>query len=259
MITRSAPPRASGKWIVLLCVFVALGCSAPGGYPPPRTVVTGPLPAGVDSDASAFRARIARYALSGNPHTRARAATCRPGSLDARGMARTLCSVYVKIEAVGDTRLIDPENAPVDGVPVARIENLDTQDTEAKLGLRPGIQAIYYLWVDRRPGSTKARWTLVETPMGAGIPTPIWQANLNLCHRYHEGDVRVSDADFYEYKYDDHPCDVAVSAERSTVQHAAFLPTEQLAALFGRIATFIRGESTAAEGGWISCSGGCCT
>lgn len=261
MITRSAPPRAAAKWIVISSAIVALGCPPPGGFPPPAPDWSTPLPTGVDSDAGTFRSRLdkgpprSRYS-----HTRARAATCRPGSIDSHGHLRSLCAVEVMIEPVGNTMLIDPDNAPATGVAVARIENLDTVDTEAKFGFRPGIQALYYLWVDRQPGSTKARWTVLQVPMGTGIVTAGYQADLKRCHYWTSADPPpVSDADFYEYKYDDHRCDVAVSAEKSSVQQASFLPTEQFAALVGRIAAFFRDEFTAADGGWISCSGGCCT
>jgi len=167
--------------------------------------------------------------------------------------------VDVVIEALGDTRLIDPDNAPATGAAVARIENLDTVDTEAKFGFLPGIQALYFLWVDRKPESTKARWTVLQVPMGAGIVRAGYQKDLKLCNHYYEGEIRVSEADFYEYKYDDHPCKVAVTAEKSGIRQASFFSSEQIAALVGRVAAFLRGELTAAQGGWISCSGGCCT
>jgi hypothetical protein len=254
MITRSAPPRAAAKWIAIASAIVALGCSPPGGFPSPDWST--PLPPGVDSDAVAFRGRLEKgFPRGGSFHTRARAAKCR----SERTYLRALCAVDVKIEPLGDTRLIDPNNAPASGVAVARIENLDTVDTEAKFGLRPGIEALYYLWVDRKPGSTRARWTLLQIPMGAGIVTAGYQKDLRLCNRYHEGEIRVSDADFYEYKYDDHPCEVAANTERSSVQQASFVSAEQFAALVRRVAAFFRGEFSAAQGGWISCNGGCCT
>jgi len=260
MITPSAPPRAAAKWIVITSAIVALGCPPPGGFPPPSPDWSTPLPTGVDSDAGTFRARVDKgFPRSGNSHRRARAATCRPGSIDSHGRLRSLCAVDVTIEALGNTLLIDPDNAPVTGVPVARIENLDTVDSEAKFGFQPGIRALYFLWVDRKPGSTKARWTVLQVPMGAGIVRAGYQKDLKLCNHYHEREIRMSDADFYEYKYDDHPCDVAVSAEKSSVHQASFLSTEQFAALVGRVAAFLRRDFTAAQGGWISCSGGCCT
>jgi hypothetical protein len=165
----------------------------------------------------------------------------------------------VKIEPLGDTRLIDPDNAPAAGVAVARIQNLDSSDVEAKFGFRPGIQAVYYLWVDRKPGSTKARWTILQVPMGAGIVTAGYQRDLKRCMYAHEGEIRISDADFYEYKYGDHSCEVMASADKSSTYEASFLSTENFVALVEHVAAFVRGKFSAAQGGWISCSGGCCT
>src|SRR5258705_687944 len=92
----------------------------------------------------------------GTPYDRARPGTCR------------LCVVIVRIEALGNTTAIDPNNAPAGGVPVARMQNLDPTDTEAWYGLEPNTRYVYYLWVDRKPHSTKARWTVVRVPVGAG-------------------------------------------------------------------------------------------
>jgi hypothetical protein len=255
MNVRPTPPRAAAKWIVLASAIVAVGCPPSGGFPPPSHDWNTPLPSGVDSDAATFREKLAMFSRSGSPHIRARAATCRPSPLRS---PRSFCAVDVKIEPVGNTLLIDPDNAPDPGVPVARIENQDTLDTEALFGFRPGIQAIYYLWVDRKPHSTKARWTIVEVPMGAGIVVAGYQKDLKLCHRPHQGEIRVSDADFYEYKYDDHPCDGDITLERSRFGEASYLPTQQLFSLARRMGDLLRGNLTAAQGEWISCSGGCC-
>jgi hypothetical protein len=249
MITRSAPPRSAAKWIAITSVVIALGCPPPGGSPYPRGDWSTPLPPGVDSLASTFRIRADGFPHSGNVHTRSRPATCPLGSL---------CVVDVRIEALGDTRLIDPDNAPPTGIAVARIENLDSRDVEAKFGFLPGNQALYYLWVDRKPRSTKARWTILQVPMGAGVVTAGYQKDLRLCNHPHQGEIRVSDADFYEYKYDDHPCDVSVGIEKSSIAEASFFSTGQFSALVARVAAVFRSELTA-QGGWISCSGGCCT
>jgi len=256
-MTRSATPRAAAKWIAITSAVVALGCPPSGGFPAPSPDWSTPLPTGVDSDAVAFRRRLDRGSPRGASfHTRARAARCRPGSLAS---PRSFCAVEVRIEPLGDTRLIDPDNAPDTGVAVARIENLDTVDTEAKFGFRPGTQALYYLWVDRKPGSSKARWTILEIPTGAGIVRAGYQKDLNLCMRYRAGEIRVSDADFYEYKYDDHQCEVPASAEKSSIYKASFFSSERFSALVGRLTAFFRGEFSMAQGGWISCSAGCCT
>jgi hypothetical protein len=260
MITRSTTPRPVAKWTMRFCAFMALGCTQSSGFPPPPTASGIPLPAGVDSDATTFRAHVdTSFPGRANPHRRARAAYCRAGSLDTLRAPRVLCSVDVQIEPLGNTLLIDPDNGPSAPVNVARLENLDSVDTEAKFGLRPGIQAIYYLVVDRRPGSNKARWTLVEVPMGAGIVRAVYQANLNLCHHWHEGDLKMSDADFYEYKYDDHQCERTVGAQTSSVNEASFFSIAPLARLIDRLAPLLHRELMAAQGGWISCSGGCCT
>lgn len=257
MNMRSAPSRAAGKWIELASVIIAVGCAPSGGFPPPVHDWSTPLPAGVEADAATFRGKLGLFPLSGSAHVRARAATCKP---DARRLRRRVfCAVDVNIEAMGNTLLIDPDNAPDPGVPVARIENLDSLDTEALFGFRPGIQAVYYLWVDRKPHSNKARWTLLEVPMGAGIVVAGYQKDLKRCNHTHEGEIRVSDADFYEYKYGDHPCELDVSLQPSRFREASFLSTEQFALLFRRVAAVFRGELMAAGGEWISCSGGCCT
>jgi hypothetical protein len=256
MITRSGPPRAAAKWVVVTTAIVALGCPPPSGFPPPIPDWSTPLPTGVDSNAGTFRAVLKGFPRSSTSHMRARAATCRPGSLDSRGHPRILCAVDVMIEPVGNTMLIDPENAPATGAPVARIENLDSVDTEARFGFRPGIQALYYLWVDRKPGSTKARWTILQVPISAGIVTAGYQADLRRCHVY---TPTSSDADFVEYKDYGRGCDSLATAEKPSISQASLISTKQFAALVGRVAAFLRGELTAAQGGWISCSGGCCT
>jgi len=140
-------------------------------------------------------------------------------------------------------------------VAVARIENLDTVDSEAKFGFRPGIRALYYLWVDRKPGLAKARWTILQVPVGAGVVTAGYQADLKLCHAY---TPVSSDADFLEYK-DYSRCNVLATAEKPSINQASVVSTERFAALVGRVVAFFRGEFTAAQGGWISCNGGCCT
>lgn len=255
MITRSAPPRAAAKWMAITSAIIALGCPPPGGFPPPRPDWSTPLPPGVESDAATFRARVGTFPRGGYSHTRARAATCSPSSYDSLGSRRSLCAVEVAIEALGDTRLINPDNAPATGVAVARIENLDSLDTEAKFGFRPGNQDLYYLWVDRKPGSVKARWTILQVPVGVGFVSAGYQKDLKLCHAYKPVS---SDADFLEYK-DYGRCTALATADKPSINQASLLSTDRFAAIVGRVAAFLRGELTAAQGGWISCSAGCCT
>ncbi len=249
MIKPSAPPHAVRKWIAISTAIIALGCRPPGGFRPSPAEWNTPLPPGVDANAATFHARVARaFPASGNSHTRARpSATCYP------------CMVQVKIEALGDTRLINPYNGPETGVAVARIENLDSKEVEGVFGFRPGIQAVYYLWVDRKPRSTAPRWTVLQVPMGAGIVTAGRQWDLVLCHRWPVGYRPSSDADFYEYRHGDRPCDAVGTAERSGIQQASLISTERLAAFVGGVVAFLRGGLTVSDGGWIDCNMGCCT
>jgi hypothetical protein len=253
MNTRRAPRHAAARWIVLASAIVAVGCPPSGGYPPPIHDWSTPLPPGVDSNAATFRGRMGALSRSGTYHVRARAATCNPSS---HRPPPSYCTVDVRIEPIGDTYLINPDYAPDSGVAVARIENLDSEDTETLFGFRPGVQALYYVWVDRKQPSTKARWTILEVPMGAGVVKAGYQKDLTLCHSYKAG---VSDADFYEYKHGDLPCGGSASLQGSRFGQASLLSMEQIASLFGRVAALFRGEFTAARGEWISCSGGCCT
>lgn len=242
MIRPSAPLRAAAKWKLVACAVAALGCRVSPSLAPAVTWST-TLPPGVNSDATAFRAQVAGFVPTGRVHSRPRAASC------------FRCAVEVTIEALGDTRTIDPNNAPAMGVAVARIENLDETDTEARYGFRPRSEAVYYLWVDRKPGSLKARWTVLQVPAGAGTVTAGHQKDLRACHVYKPD---YSDADFYEFKHRG-GCTVASSVEKSAISEASLLSTERLSALLHRIVALVRGELAAAQGGWISCSDGCCT
>lgn len=242
MIKPSAPPRAAGKWILIVAAVAAFGCTP---YPPPPLPPPDwgtPLPPGVSSDAPTFRAHVATFKPGGNAHKRPRAATCHQ------------CAVEVTIQALGDTRTINPNAAPASGVAVARIENLDPTDTEARYGFRPGNQAVYYLWVDRKPGSLRARWTVLQVPVGAGKVTAGHQKDLRVCHLFRPDS---SDADFYEFKHRG-GCTVAVSPEKSMISQASLLSSERLSAFVRRVAGLFRREFAAAQGGWISCSDGCC-
>jgi len=240
----SAASLAVGQWLVVSSLATALACaSASTNVPPPDS--DNPLPPGVNSDPAQFRRQISAFAPSGKPHTRARPGAC------------PFCLVSVSIEAVGDTREIKPDSGPATGRPVAHIVNQDSADTEAYYGIQPGIQADYYLWVDRKPHSLRAQWTLLRVPMGAGFVTAGHPRDLVLCHSHAYGEVSNSDADFAEYR---HPlgCDAIASAEGMNTNQASVLPI-RLSALFARIATIVRGKETAARGGWIECARGCCT
>lgn len=244
MSSYSAASLAVGRWLVVSSLATAFACaSAPTKLPPPDD--DNPLPPGVNSDAGQFRRQITAFAPSGKPHRRARPGTC------------PFCVVNVSVEAVGDTREINPEVGPSPGRPVAHIVNHDSTDTESYYGIQPSIQAEYYLWVDRKPHSTRAQWTLLRVPTGTGNVTAGRPHDLVLCHTRRDGEASSSDADFAEYR---HPggCDGIASTEDMNTSQASIFPI-RFAAIFARIATLVRGEATAARGGWIECARGCCT
>jgi len=245
-MTRLAPTaRPVGKWMAL-SLFALLGC-APSLYPPPPSSGWNtPLPTGVTRDAGVFRTQMAAVPVA-TTYERARPGTCR------------LCVVIVRIEALGTT-VIDPNNAPAGGAPVARMQNLDPTDTEAFYGLEPNTRYVYYLWVDRKPSSTKARWTVVRVPVGAGEDSAGYQKDLKVCHARPGGYTRGPDADFVEYRPGG-PCTaMAMTATPPTNMHvASLIPTESFLRVAARIFAFVRGSALIAGGGWINCSMGCCT
>jgi hypothetical protein len=243
MSRNSAASLAVGRWLAVSLLATALACAtASTNLPPPDE--KNDLPDGVSKNPAEFRQGVSAFARSGNVHKRARPGRC------------SVCLINISIEAVGDTWLIEPRNGPAAGTPVARILNLDPTDTEAYYGIQPSIQAEYYLWVDRKPGSRRARWTLLRIPMGAGIVTAGRPHDLELCKK-RVGEIRTSDADFAEYR---HPngCDPKADAEDLKASQASLLPIS-IEALFARIAAIVRAPPSLARGGWIDCARGCCT
>ena len=240
----SAASLAVGRWLAVSLLATALACAtAETNLPPPDA--KNDLPDGVSKNPAEFRQRVAAFTPSGTVHRRARPGRCSD------------CLIDISIEAVGDTRLIDPWNGPTAGTAVAHILNLDPTDTEAYYGIQPSIQAEYYLWVDRKPGSRRARWTLLRIPMGAGTVTAGRPNDLKLCRKPEAGHMKTSDADFAEYR---HPygCDPKADSEDLKVCQSSVLPI-QMGALLGRIASLVRADFSLARGGWIDCARGCCT
>jgi hypothetical protein len=240
----SAASLAVGRWIAVSLLATAFACATVGDRLP-RPDANNELPNGVSRNPAEFRQHLSGFATSGNAHKRERPGRC------------SICLVDISIEAVGDTRVIEPRNGPVEGRPVAHIVNLDPTDTESYYGIEPGIRAEYYLWVDRKPGSRRARWTLLRVPMGVGSVTAGRPYDLKLCMKHKFGTVATSDADFTEYK---HPygCDPNADSEDLKVNQSSVLPI-QIEALLGRIASMVRGDFALSRGGWIDCARGCCT
>ena len=247
MIRSCAIPRAVGKSITIAFASIALGCAGQVLYPEPEWST--PLPPGVSSNPEQFRSDVSKVMPADSVHVRARAGAC------------LFCVVHVRIQALGETWRINPDSAPVMGVPVARIQNLDSTQREAVYGFRPDTAAVYYFWDDRRPGSTRARLTVLQVPVHGGVVTAGHQTNLSLCHPRPYGRRATSDADFAEYKYEDAACPVRASAIRALpreIHEANLLSSAPLSRLAVRLAAIISRGMLVSGGGWIDCNSGCC-
>ena len=250
MIRLSATSLAVARWTPIAAVMLVLSCTSAQQliYTPPQW--TTPLPAGVSSDPQEFRNSVASMKLrpSDSVHIRARAGTC------------PLCVVHVRIQAIGETWRIRYDSAPANGVPVATIRNLDPVHTEARYGFRPDTVAVYYFWIDRRPGSTAARLTVLQVPQYGGAVTAGHQSILRRCHLGRPGVPPTSDADFLEYKP---PCDPSLAegparAEGPAISKASLFPGAPLVAIVSRFAVNLGGRMGVSQGGWIECNSGCC-
>src|SRR5258706_3733371 len=243
MIRSCAIPRAVGQSITIAFAIITLGCPGPVLYPEPEWST--PLPPGVSSNPDQFRSDVSKLRPADSVHVRARAGAC------------LFCTVHVRIQALGETWRINPDSAPLMGIPVARIQNLDSTQREAMYGFRPDTEAVYHFWVDRRPGSTRARLTVIQVPVRGGVVTAGYQTNLLLCHPRPYGRPVTSDADFSEYKYHG-DCTARVSATPREIREATLFPSPPFASLGVRLAAIAGRGMLVSGGGWIDCNSGCC-
>lgn len=248
MMRSPATPLVIAKWAMIASMIVALGCKTTQGVTQliyPESQWSTPLPPGVSSNPKEFRSAVSRMMLrpSDSVHVRARAGTC------------LFCVVHVRIQALGETWRIRHDSAPPTGGPVAEIRNLDATHTEARYGFRPETEATYYFWVDRRPGSTWARMTVLQVPVHEGIVRAGHQSNLEWCHRRPVGQRPTSDADFLEYRHG--PCDPSLAAAPA-ISKASMFPGGQIVAVVARFAVTIGRGMLISQGGWIDCNSGCC-
>lgn len=246
MTRLSETAQGIGRLSVVFSAVLVIGCGSAKiqEAPDPKN----PLPAGVDSNPAAFRQKLADI-KPGAGHTRGRDAKCFLG----------LCKdVQVTIHAVGNTLLIDPDNPPASGVPVARLVNLHTEKKELYYGLKPQSEAEYYLWVDANP-KKKTQWTLLEVPFKGDRVLAAKPKDLKLCHRWtaEEQKSAKSEADFAENKHDGN-CDYKVAAATLGVHTASTLSVRPVIALIHHV-TAIAYLGWGMQGGWIGCSNGCCT
>ena len=245
MIRSRSIPLAVGKWITIASAILALGCATTQLINPVPEWNT-PLPSGVSSNPKQFLNDVSMVRAADNVHIRARPGAC------------FNCIVHVRIQALGETWRIDPKNGPTAGVPVAKIQNLDSSDREALYGFLPDTAAVYYFWVDRGPRSN-ARLTVLQVPVHGGVVTAGRQTDLRLCHRRPEGQPSTSDADFYEYRYHGGCTERVSSVPPRGMSEASLFPGAPAAALVARLAAIIVRGMQIADGGWIDCNLGCCT
>jgi hypothetical protein len=227
------------RWAVSAVCIAVLACT-PVPYPPPDYSL--PLPPGVDSVASRFLSGIGP--VRGPTHDRARPGNC------------SKCVVIVRIEVLSDTRLINPEAAPTQGVAIAHLVNLDDTDEEAYFNLRPHTEADYYVWVD--DGGGKPRATLLVSTRGKMRTKTQWA--ITLCHPYGPDNPPTGpDFDFYEYKHGTQKCPTGTGLNTSQANYASFITAVPFQPLFAKIIAALHGNMTALRGDWIECSSGCCT
>lgn len=251
MMRWSAVPRAVAVWAGIVVAVAVYACaSQPLSesqllYPPGDWDT--PLPPGVDSNPGRFVSVLPLSHPGDSVHTRARPGRC-----------AVPCVVQVKIQTLGNTQEIYPEKGPATGRAIARIENLDSADTEGIFGFRPFTQAEYVFWVDRDPRSDSSRLTVLWVPRTGGRVRAGFQKTIVLCHHRPIGWPRASNVDFYEYKHGVSECTVAGATIRRPVKEASLISLRPFVALYGRVTGLMFGH-TASDGAWIDCNSGCCT
>lgn len=224
----------------VLAVVIAVtgfGCR-PWTYDP--GIASWPLPPGVNTDPTQFRAQVAMRTL-GPTNTRSRV-----GSMCAG------CRVQVEIGPLGNTQEVNPrgELIPATGRAVAKIVNRDATYAADMYGFRPSSQFEYYVWADTA-GST-ARMTLLEVPAAGqpGVVRAIFQKNLMLCIGH--APPRKSDADFRR-------CEGVHLSTGLNVTHAGMSLMAPLVALVSRVNEFVAEKLIVLEPPiWLGCLSGCC-
>lgn len=258
MVRSLAKFRMAGKWIAVGSLL-SLGCTQapPGTFGRELDIRSDttydeswstPLPTGVPMGAAAFRTMVAPYlSYAGPTYVRLRAGKCHG------------CVINVSIKTLSNTRLLNPQMPPAAGVPIARIQNLDRDTTEAYYGFKPGIRAEYYWWADSDPQHPGyARLTMLEVPW-FGTVRAGHQKDIQVCSVYpHPITSPIEGADFVEYR---HPEGCSPRAMNSQMKQA------DLSSLYGRLwnalaarVTLLFARNTMISGGgWIDCNSGCCT
>ena len=240
-MTRSRRTAREVRGWLAICSAIATAACGPQIGPPDAN---NPAPPNAPTDTAAYRARVAQFPASRVVHHRSRNAKCPIDGWCGK--------VIVDITALGTTSAVDPDNAPDSPVPVAHLVNTGKK-TEKYYGLLPSESAEYDLWVNKKPGSTKAEWRVVGVMKKSGTLVYGEVTDLTLCHKY-TVKPGASDADFAEYRYGG--CNVRLASTSSTVIKSSL----SFAGFFSWILAHacLLSESRT-SGGWIECPNGCCT
>jgi hypothetical protein len=234
-----ARKRDMKRWAATAGAAATVACTAASSPAPNYSI---PLPPGVDSVPSRFIGSVGPR--RGPPHERPRPGDC------------SQCVVIVHIEVLSDTRLINPEVPPAQGVAIAHLVNTDDTDEEAYYKLLPHTQAEYYVWVDNGGGKTRA--TLLEVTPAKVKAKKQW--NIILCHPYSATNLPGDpDFDFYEYRHGTEKCTARSTVNTPQVNYASVFTAAPFQSLFAKIMTALHGNMSALRGDWIECSSGCCT
>jgi hypothetical protein len=241
--------RTQRTRLLIAVAVCTLGCANPFNsftYKPDLKNV--PLPPGVKSDPSQFRADVAaRPGGVGPSHNHQRLGNCKPP-----------CLVNVTIAPVGNTLDVNPIGGhspvgPSSGRVVAKILNLDPTFAEEMYGFQPSSQFEYYVWADTTGGGSRARMTLLEVPAPGkpGTIRAIFQKRLDLCvHDDHE--PASTDADFRW-------CLGTKASTGSSVTEAGMLSLGPLGALLTRVSELVAGTLFTQPPLWLRCTDGCCS
>jgi hypothetical protein len=145
---------------------------------------------------------------------------------------------------------------PLDPIASLRAALCGHYDIEREIGQGAfaTAQAEYYLWVDSTPDS-KASWTLLELSKVTDSAYAALPKNLNYCHKYTY--APVSEADFARDRKEG-ACDIPIPEPNPKVSQASLVSSSVVIALLKHAFAFLT-TFAQTDGGWVSCSNGCCT
>jgi len=239
---------SAAKSMLLVSTFAGLiallGCPPRGGY-----IAETPLAIQPDTtksiDLNEFRAQFAN-AYRGPLHTHERRAIC---THPAPGVG---CVARVTIQALGESKDIDPRKPFKEQRVIGQIRNLDLEDITEMYSLKPASQSQYFIMIDGGSNGFP-RWNLLEVPVTRfGSIRRIPGKNVTQCVGFPEHQPPpYSDVDFS--LCGEHPL-------ASTTYKSGLIDVSGVRSLLLKLASRFRSSSSTIEGGdWMYCPTGCCT